>query len=188
MKKYLATMAFCASLFTASNAFANVTTSGVSFGTSKATQGTMLSLQGTGIIRYMGIFKLSVAGFYLPDGIPADQALSDVPRILELEYLHAITKEDFAESTRVWIRKNTTEESYKRLLPKIERFNAFYKNVKPGDRYTLAYEPATGTTLSLNGKVMGSIPGADFSAALFSIWIGGTPLSEKLRNGLLGLS
>jgi hypothetical protein len=188
MKNYVASMAICMTLIVPFDTLANVTTSGVSFGASKAMKGTVLRLKGTGVIRYLGIFKVSVAGFYLPEGVSAGQALSDVPRSLELAYLHAIQKEDFAESTRVWIRKNTSVDAYKRLLPQIERFNSFYEDVQPGDRYTLSYDPALGTTLFLNGEARGTVQGADFSAALFSIWIGDTPLSEGLRSGLLGLS
>jgi hypothetical protein len=168
------------------NAFANVTIEGVGFGPVKEVHGKEVTLKGTGVIRYMGIFKLSVAGFYLPPEISSDLALTDVPRRLELEYLHAIKKEDFAESTRVWIRKNTSKEAFGRLKPQIERFNTFYEDVTPGDRYTLTYDPILGTTLALNGEVKGTTEGAEFSTALFSIWIGDKPLSDKLRAGLLG--
>lgn len=170
------------------DAAANVTLEGVGFGAVREVHGKPVSLKGTGLITYLGIFKLSVAGFYLPQGIPADLALTDVARRLELEYLHAIRKEDFAESTRVWIRKNTSEAAFARLRPRIERFNAFYEDVSPGDRYTLTYDPAVGTTLFLNGEEKGRIEGAEFSAALFSIWIGRKPLSDKLRADLLGLT
>lgn len=167
-------------------AHANVTLEGVGFGPVKDVRGSKVALKGTGVIRYLGLIKLSIAGFYLPPGVSSDQALTDIPRRLELEYLHAIKKEDFAESTRVWIRKNTSEEAFERLLPQIERFNALYDDVTPGDRYALTYDPIHGTTLALNGQSRGSVEGAEFSAALFSIWIGDKPLSGKLRAGLLG--
>lgn len=170
------------------DAAANVTLEGVGFGAVREVHGKPVSLKGTGLITYLGIFKLSVAGFYLPSGVPAEQALSEVPRRLELEYLHAIRKEDFAESTRVWIRKNTSGAEFARLRPQIERFNAFYEDVSPGDRYTLIYDPAVGTTLLLNGEEKGRIEGDAFSAALFSIWIGRKPLSDRLRADLLGLT
>ena len=113
------------------DAAANVTLEGVGFGAVREVHGKPVSLKGAGVITYLGIFKLSVAGFYLPQGIPADLALTDVPRRLELEYLHAIKKEDFAESTRVWIRKNTSETAFERLGPQIERFNASMRMFRP---------------------------------------------------------
>lgn len=170
------------------DASANVVLEGVDFGRVKEVRGKPLDLKGTGVIKYLGIFKLSVAGFYLPRGVSADLALTNVPRRLELEYLHAISKEDFAESTRIWIQKNTSEETFARLIPQIERFNDLYESVSPGDRYSLTYDPDIGTTLALNGADKGTVQGAEFSAALFSIWLGENPLSDRLRNSLLGLS
>lgn len=185
-RKYVYTLIIIISLFSF-DAFANVVLEGVGFGPVKEVRGKALDLKGTGVIKYLGIFKLSVAGFYLPRGVSADLALTNVPRRLELEYLHAIKKEDFAESTRIWIQKNTSEEAFIRLIPQIERFNDFYEAVAPGDRYSLTYDPDLGTTLALNGADKGTVQGAEFSAALFSIWVGENPLSNKLRASLLGL-
>ena len=184
-RKYVCIAALLTSLLSI-DAFANVTIEGVGFNPVEEIHGRSLALKGTGVIKYLGIFKVSVAGFYLPREISADRALSDIPRRLELEYLHAIKKEDFAESTRTWIQKNTSDETFERLKPQIERFNAFYEDVVPGDRYTLTYTPGLGTSIALNGDVRGTLRGAEFSAALFSIWIGDKPLSDKLRDGLLG--
>ena len=65
-------------------------------------------------------------------------------------------------------------------------FNAFYEDVKPGDRYALTYLPGLGTELALNGKRLGVIEGADFGAALFSIWFGDQPFDAALKGQLLG--
>ena len=40
--------------------------------------------------------------------------------------------------------------------------------------------------LALNGEVRGLIEGADFGAAVFSIWLGDEPLDPKLKRALLG--
>ena len=63
--------------------------------------------------------------------------------------------------------------------------DALYEDVEPGDRYALTYAPGVGTELALNGRRLGVLEGADFSAALFSIWIGDEPLDESLRDQLL---
>ena len=147
-----------------------------------------LVLQGTGIIRYLKVFKVAVAGFYLEEGTPAGNALADVPRRLEIQYLRSISAEDFARSTENWIAANVGAEAYERLRPRVEQLNRLYDDVEPGDRYALAYLPGKGTELFLNGISRGIVPGADFSSALFSIWLGGNPLSEALRESLLGRS
>jgi hypothetical protein len=51
----------------------------------------------------------------------------------------------------------------------------------------LTYIPGKGTELTLNGKSKGTVEGADFAAALFSIWLGPKPISESLKKELLGL-
>jgi hypothetical protein len=145
-----------------------------------------LELKGTGTIHYLGIFRVSKAGFYLPPATSPDAALSDIHRRLELTYFYDIDREDFITSTRYWIRKNVSEVEYEALAPRIAAFNALYEDVRKGDRYGLTYQPGIGTTLDLNGVVKGTVPGADFAAALFSIWIGPEPLTRRLRAALLG--
>jgi len=58
--------------------------------------------------------------------------------------------------------------------------------VEPGDRYALADRPDIGTELSKNGRPLAVIPGADFAAAYFSMWLGERPIDLSLRESLLG--
>ncbi len=51
----------------------------------------------------------------------------------------------------------------------------------------LTYIPGTGTELALNGRPMGVIEGADFAAAIFSLWLGENPYDKRFKNALLGL-
>ena len=71
------------------------------------------------------------------------------------------------------------------LQSRIDDLSALYRDVKPGDRYALTYIPDKGTTLSLNGKSLGSIPGDDFARAVFAIWLGDNPIDQKFRDQLL---
>jgi Chalcone isomerase-like len=113
--------------------------------------------------------------------------LRDVPKRLEIHYFQPIKTGDFARSTEVWIRKNVDEKTYENLRERVARINALYEDVRPGDRYSLTYEVGRGTELALNGTPKGVIDGADFAAAMFSIWIGPHPLNESLRSALLGV-
>jgi len=76
----------------------------------------------------------------------------------------------------------------RKLQARIERLAAMYRDVEPGDRYALTYLPGEGTRLSLNGEVLGLIPGDDFAVAVFSMWLGDHPIDETFRNALLGVS
>ena len=145
-----------------------------------------LALSGAGLLRYMGFIKAYVGALYLPPGVDAEEALSDIPKRLEVEYFHAIDGQDFGPATIEGISQNVDEAALSRLMPKIEYHNSLYEDVRPGDRYALTYIPGRGTELTLNGEPKGVIEGAEFAAALFSIWIGPSPVSGSLKSALLG--
>jgi hypothetical protein len=157
----------------------------VNFANSVLINGENATLRGTALLRYMIIIKAYVGAFYLKENVPPENALSDVERRLVLHYFHAIPAKDFAEATTEMIKKNVTIARFKALQPEIAQLNALYKDVKPGDEYTATYIPGTGTELALNGTVLGVVPGAEYSAAFFSIWIGKNPIDKGFRNKLL---
>ena len=76
-------------------------------------------------------------------------------------------------------------------LPRSDReppTEALAVDVEPGDRYTLTYIPGEGTELALNGVPRGTIAGADFAAAIFTLWLGDKPIDERFKQSLLGYS
>jgi hypothetical protein len=144
-----------------------------------------LTLRGAGLLRYLVVIKAYAGAFYLEAGLPPGRALENVTRQLVLHYFHAIPAEDFATATTTMIEKNVTPDQFARLAPLVDRMNALYRDVAPGDRYTATYIPESGTELALNGQALGTVPGADFSRAFFSIWIGENPIDKGFRNDLL---
>ena len=151
--------------------------------------GNRLTLRGASLLRYLVVIKAYAGAFYLEAGLPPDRALDDVARQLVLHYFHAIPADGFARATAAMIEKNVSAEQFARMAPGIDRMNALYRDVAPGDRYTATYLPGVGTELALNGQSLGTVPGADFSRAFFSIWIGDHPIDKGFRNDLLkGLS
>jgi hypothetical protein len=145
-----------------------------------------LPLRGVGLLRYRLVFKGYVAAFYLKPDVEAAQALDDVPKRLEIEYLWAIAAADFARAQDEGIARNVDEETLERIRPAMAEMAAFYRDVEPGDRYALTYFPGRGTELALNGVPLGRVAGAEFARAIFSIWLGEEPLSQSLKNQLLG--
>ena len=63
---------------------------------------------------------------------------------------------------------------------------AAVKEVKASDVITLDYLPASGTRISVNGALQGTITGATFNAALLKIWLGKKPVQDDLKLKLLG--
>jgi len=161
---------------------------GVAFESERRLDGRVLTLRGTALLRWMLFAKAYAGAFYLAEKADTANALGEAPRQLVLHYFHGIPAEDLAEATEAMIRKNLASDQYKAMKPKIDQINALYQDVDPGGRYTATYIPGTGTTLALNGEPLGTIPGAAFAEAYFSIWIGEKPIDKKFRDKLLGAS
>jgi hypothetical protein len=160
---------------------------GINFDDQYKTEDLVLNLRGTGLLRAMVFAKVYVGALYLPEDCPSELALSNVPKRLEVEYFRSIAGDDFGPATNKKISENVDPQTYERLQPRIEYHNSLYQDVQPGDRYALTYIPGKGTELTLNGEPRGVIEGADFAAALFSIWLGSKPISESMKKELLDL-
>lgn len=160
---------------------------GVHFENTYDTEEIRLKIQGTGLLRYLGVIKAYVGALYLEEGSFVEDVLSNTPKRLEVEYFHAIKGEDFGMTTNKMIARNTDSQTLKRIRPQIDYHNSLYEDVQPGDRYSLTYIPGKGTELALNGKTKGIIKGADFASALFSMWLGEFPMNKPFKKQLLGL-
>jgi hypothetical protein len=144
-----------------------------------------LELRGAAVLRYMALLRVYAAALWVGEGVDSGLVLEDVPKRLEIEYFRAFSAEQFAESTRVKIAENVSPEEYAHLEPRIEELNQLYRSVQPGDRYAITYLPGRGVQLAFNGAPLGWIEGADFGAAMFSIWLGREPLDDALKRRLL---
>ena len=140
-----------------------------------------LTLNNVGLLRYMVFIKAYVAALYLGPDVAPDEVLADTPKRLSITYFYSITAEQFSTSTQDAIRANVGDDRYAELGESIEKFTALYRSVEPGDRYELTYLPGVGTELSLNGKPLGRIPGAELGSAVFSIWFGEREIDADLK-------
>jgi len=181
--RYLVT-ALCLTIFALPAQAAEV--EGIKFSKSYVADGKNLRLIGAGLLRYWG-FKAYTGALYLEEGTPVDEVMSDRAKRIELEYYRAIKGEDFGPATDKFIAKNVDAVTYERLRPRIELHNSLYEDVQPGDRYSLTYVPGRGTELALNGEPKGIIEGAEFAAAVFSIWLGPKPINNSFKAQILGL-
>ena len=144
-----------------------------------------VSLRGAALLRWLKLVKVYAAALYLPEQTKSSDALSDIPKRLEISYLVAIKGADFGPAAETILARNVSGAELKRLRSRIDRLNAAYRDIKPGDRYALTYQPGKGTELSWNGEPLVTIEGADFAAAYFSIWLGSKPLDDNLKTALL---
>ena len=162
-----------------------LTVENVTFADSVTIGESPVPLHNAALLRYLKFIKAYVAALYLPEGVPAEKLLSDVPKRLELNYLVSIKGPDFGKGAEPTLKLNQTPAELARLRSRIDRINSTYKDVKPGDRYALTYLPGRGTELALNGTPLTVIEGADFAAAYFGIWLGRNSIDDKLKRDLL---
>ena len=160
---------------------------GVHFDDTYEVEGIRLQIQGTGLFMYLAVIKAYVGALYLQESASVEDVLSDIPKRLEVEYFHALKGKDFGITTNKMIAKNTDSQTLLNIRPQIDYHNGLYEDVEPGDRYSLTYVPGKGTTLALNGKTKGTIEGADFASALFSMWLGNFPMNKSFKKQLLGV-
>jgi hypothetical protein len=158
---------------------------GVSFAKEIRVESQTLQLRGVGRVKYLRVFDVYVGALYLPPQSASESALEEIPKRLELAYLRDIPADKIVEAGEEFLKRNTTAAERGRLRPKLDRINALYRDVRQGDRYTLTYVPGRGTTLALNERVLGEIPGDEFARAYYKIWLGDSPVSETFRDRIL---
>ena len=194
-KRRTTTSRFVAPIFAAALGVAILTTQpcaaaeleGVHFADQVRAGDTDLRLSCVGLLRYKLFIKAYVAALYIGDGAaPADALEADVPKRLDLSYFWSIRGADFGKAGDHILAQNVDAQTLATLRPRLDQINAWYRDVKPGDRYSLTYLPGVGTELALNGSRLGVIDGADFASAYFRIWLGDTPIDTRLRDQLLG--
>lgn len=144
-----------------------------------------LPLHGVALMRWLKTLRVYVAALYLPEGTKPEQVLDDIPKRLEISYLMSFKSTDFGKGAEPVLVRNNSPEVLAGLRKRIDRLNAAYKEVKPGDRYALTYQPGRGTELTLNGTPVITIEVADFAAAYFGVWLGREPLDDNLKADLL---
>lgn len=165
---------------------AQVEAHGVSFAEQRVLAGTTLRLTGTALLKWALLFDVYVGALYLPMGQTGTHWAADGPKLLELVYLRGFSATDFAHSSEALLRERLPAGQYRQIEGRLEKLGRLFQDVQPGDRYTLAYAPTTGTELRLNGVPLGRVGGIDFARAYFGIWLGENPISQPFRDRLLG--
>lgn len=145
----------------------------------------VLQINGVGLLKWNYLVKVYLVGLYMPRDTNINNVLADIPKRLEYYFFLDMKAADFQSTGLQLMSRNVGEAKANELLPELDAFNNLYRDVKSGQRYTITYIPGKGTELALDGKSLGWVPGADFAAAYFAIWLGPDPVSKSLRDGLL---
>ena len=148
--------------------------------------GARFTLVGATTFRWMSVIKVYDANLHLGVGEPPTKVFADIPVRLQLTYHRGFTAAEIIKGGDTLLARNVKAETLAALRDRLELINRAYRDVREGDSYTLTYVPGKGTTLRLNGSPLVTVPGHDFAAAYFRIWLGDDPISESMRDALLG--
>ncbi len=150
-----------------------------------------LRLNGAGI-RYKLIFKIYVAGLYLPEkktNVP-DVLAAPGARRVTIVMLRDVGNEEMARGFLSGIHLNSDRSEKARLVGQLQKFGEVFASIpelKKGDVLTTDWIPGTGTVVHVNGKkVSKPLPDIAFYNALLKIWLGEKPVDSSLKTSLLG--
>ncbi len=147
-----------------------------------------LVLNGLGIRKatFLNV-EIYVAGLYLPrkSGDARKIIGANEPWQLELHFVHDVDASDIRDAFDEGFEKNAGDK-LAALHPRIEALNVQMVDFKEGQYVSFANDVAKGVAVDVNGASGSAIEGADFAAALLSIWLGPEPPNADLKSGLLG--
>ena len=146
-----------------------------------------LTLRGADLLRWKWIVKIYVAALYVPADTKTTDLLGEIPRRIEFHYRRGFTAEQLVEATNGTINRGRDAKAVAAIAAEVAAFNTLYPAVVEGDVMAIEYLPGVGTTMRINNVVRGAaVVGAEFSKALFAIWIGDHAVDDDLKTALLG--
>lgn len=160
---------------------------GVAMPDSIVVDGKSLVLNGMGI-RKATIFhvKVYVAGLYLETKSRSAEDIirSEQVKRLDLVLVRDVDRDDIVDVWRKGFKNNGADMA--KLKARFDQLVSWMSDLKERDSLTFLYQPGRGLTVVLRGQTKGTIAGADFAAAILSVWFGRDPADDDLKDALLG--
>ncbi len=121
--------------------------------------------------RYLGFVHLFDATFFAKAPEARHKPLGDFQKSLEFVYKRSISRKQLIAAADKMLLDFHDISVLESISNRLDQINNAYLDVQKGDSYLLCYDPEQGTTLSLNGDPLITIPGSDFQEIYFSIWL-----------------
>lgn len=172
-------------------ALAQTTVSGVKYEADYTLGGEKLQLNGAGT-RYKAIFKVYTAGLYLGKKANTTEEVLAAPgnKRLDITILRDIDSGELVKLFSRGLEDNMDKKDFSKVVPSLLRMSQMfsdYKNMKPGDTFSIDWLPGTGTIFTIKGKRYGEpFKEPEFFNAMMRIWLGQNPADWKLKDALLG--
>ena len=149
--------------------------------------GSSLTLNGLAM-RTFTFIDVYAAGLYVakPSTDAGTILATDAPRVMTMHFLRKVEAGKIAAAWQDGLAANTPAADAS-LKERFAQLSSLMETMDKGENLDCAYDPASGTTIRVRGKVKGVIAGKDFSDALLACWIGPKPgPGEKFKAGILG--
>ena len=164
---------------------------GVKYDNTARVAGETLQLNGAGI-RYKAVFKVYTAGLYLNQkaGTPETVIANPGPKRIHVVMLRDIDANELGKLFTRGMQDNSPRDEFSKSIPGTIRMGEIFsakKKLSNGESFSVEYVPNAGTSVLVNGKVMGEpIKEPEFFTGLLRIWLGQKPADAALRDALLG--
>jgi hypothetical protein len=164
-----------------------VTVAGVNIPDTADVAGQKLVLNGAGL-RKKFVVKVYTGALYLPakSANPASILAADQSRRMVMHFLYDVDKGKMAEAWTEGLAANTPGAGAD-VKTNFKMLSSWMEDVKEGQDIVLHYIPGTGTAVSVNGKVKGTLAGKATSDAILNTWIGPKPgPGDDFKKAVLG--
>ena len=146
-----------------------------------------LVLNGAGL-RKKFFVKVYVGALYLPakQGNAAAILAADAPRRMVMHFVYSVSKDQMCDAWDEGLEANTPNASAE-VKGAFKTLCSMMEAIPKGNRLVLTYVPGTGTTVEVNGKAKGTIPGKATADATLATWLGPKPgPGEDFKDAVLG--
>jgi len=158
---------------------------GVDLADTATVSGKSVSLNGAGL-RSVLFIKVYVIGFWTEKKVTStDAALGAGAWKVQLHMLRGLEAEKITDGIQEGFTKNSASQ-LSALQARLDTFKTYFPKVAKGDVIELAWQPGKGTVTRVNGAEKGVIEGKDFADALLKVWLGGDPVQQDIKDGMLG--
>jgi hypothetical protein len=156
---------------------------GVSVPDSATVGGQAVVLNGLGL-REKYYIDVYVGALYLAKRTAsgAEAIASDTPKRISMHFIYAqVTRDQLVETLREGFRHAPAAPA-----GTLDQLCGLMADVKAGDVVSFDYVPGAGTAISVRGRVKGTIPSKEFMTSLWSVFLGTSPPTARLKAGMLG--
>src|SRR5712664_623048 len=148
-------------------------------------EGKTLNLMGMGLRKKLWV-KVYLASFYLENPTAdAEQAIaSEQTKRVQMNMLRDLDRGKIVEAVQQGFERNTGDQ-LPRLQERLDRFLRAIPDLKGGQTIVITYFLGKGTLIKPGLGEEVAIPGKDFADALFSVWVGKSPVDDELKQEML---